>query len=178
MLGEGVAPDKESDVKDRVVIMAAVTGGMTVPSQSAAIPVTPEQIVESAVDGHAAGTAVVHIHVREPETGKPSADLGLYRQVLSGIKGRCDAVVQPTTGGGAGMTIRERTAVVRELRPEMASLNTGSINFGVFPVAKRDLPFEPWEREYLERTRDYVFRNTFADMEHVCAAMREANTKP
>jgi 3,5-dioxohexanoate:acetyl-CoA acetone transferase len=163
---------------DKVIISAAITGGMTVPTQSAAIPITPEEIVESAVGAYEAGAAIVHIHVREPDTGRPSSDLGLFRQVLSGIKARCPVIVQPTTGGGQGMTIEERAAVLPELRPEMATFNTGSINFGLFPIAQRDAGWADWEREYLEDTRDYVFRNTFADMERICGMVREAQTKP
>jgi uncharacterized protein (DUF849 family) len=90
---------------DRVIITCAVTGGMTVPSQSPAIPVTPDEIIEDAVAAHAAGASVIHIHVREPSTGRPSADLDLFDRVLKGIRDRCDAVLQPTTGGGIGMTI-------------------------------------------------------------------------
>jgi uncharacterized protein (DUF849 family) len=160
-----------------VFCSCAVTGGMSVPSQSAAIPVTPEEIVESAVAAHAAGAAIVHIHVREPDTGRPSADLGLFREVLDGIGERCDAIVQPTSGGGVGMSIDERARVVTECRPEMASFNCGSINFGIFHVRHRP-DMAPWEVEYLESTRDYVFRNTFADMYRLSELFRAAGTKP
>jgi uncharacterized protein (DUF849 family) len=161
----------------RVFCSCAITGGMSVPSQSAAIPVTPEQIVESAVAAHAAGAAIVHIHVREPETGRPTADLGLFKEVLAGIGERCGAIVQPTSGGGVGMTISERARVVTECRPEMATFNCGSFNFGIFKVRHRP-EMAPWEVEYLEGTRDYVFRNTFADMERLAELFREAGTKP
>jgi 3,5-dioxohexanoate:acetyl-CoA acetone transferase len=160
----------------KVFLSCAITGGMSVPSQSPAIPVTPEQIVESAVGAHAAGAAIVHIHVRDPE-GRPSPDLGLFREVLAGIGERCDAIVQPTTGGGVGMTIDERARVVTECRPEMATFNCGSFNFGIFKVRKRP-EMAPWEVEYLEGTRDYVFRNTFAEMERLAELFREAGTKP
>jgi 3,5-dioxohexanoate:acetyl-CoA acetone transferase len=160
-----------------VFCSCAVTGGMSVPSQSAAIPVTPEQIVDSAVGAHAAGAAILHIHVREPSTGRPTADLGLFREVLAGIAERCDAIVQPTSGGGVGMSIDERARVVTECRPEMASFNCGSINFGIFQVRRRP-GMAPWEVEYLESTRDYVFRNTFADMYRLSELFREAGTKP
>jgi uncharacterized protein (DUF849 family) len=160
-----------------VFVSCAITGGMSVPSQSEAIPVTPEQIVQSAVDAHEAGAAIVHVHVREPSTGKPSADLGLFREVLAGIGERCDAIVQPTTGGGVGMTIDERARVVTECRPEMATFNCGSFNFGIFKVRHRP-EMAPWEVEYLEGTRDYVFRNTFADLYRLSELFREAGTKP
>lgn len=163
---------------DPVIVTCAVTGGMTVPTQSKAIPVTPAEIIDSAVEAHAAGAAIIHIHVRDPETGAPSADLALFEEVLIGIQERCDAVLQPTTGGGMGMTLDERVRVVEALRPEMATFNAGSFNFGLFPIAQRDLPFNAWERDYLEGTRDYVFRNTFADLERVADVMRAADTKP
>jgi uncharacterized protein (DUF849 family) len=162
-----------------VVISCAVTGGMTVPGQSEAIPVTPDEIVESAVEAHSAGAAIVHVHVREPGSGRPVADAELFGEVLRGIGERCDAIVQPTTGGGVGMTIEERAAVVDRYRPEMASLNTGSINFGIFQVLRRGSDgFEAWEVDYLESTRDYVFRNTFQDIEMLLPRFREAGTKP
>ena len=161
----------------RVFCSCAVTGGMSVPGQSAAIPVTPDEIVESAVQANAAGAAIVHIHVREPETGRPSADLGLFREVLTRIGERCDAIVQPTTGGGVGMTIDERARVVTELRPQMATFNCGSFNFGIFKVRARP-EMAPWEVEYLQGTRDYVFRNTFADMARLAELFREAGAKP
>jgi uncharacterized protein (DUF849 family) len=161
----------------KVFCSCAVTGGMSVPGQSAAIPVTPEQIIASAVEANAAGAAIVHIHVREPETGKPSADLGLFKDVLAGIGERCDAIVQPTTGGGVGMTIDERARVVTEIRPEMATFNCGSFNFGIFKVRPRP-EMAPWEVEYLQGTRDYVFRNTFADIARLAELFREAHTKP
>jgi 3,5-dioxohexanoate:acetyl-CoA acetone transferase len=161
----------------KVFCSCAVTGGMSVPGQSAAIPVTPDEIVDSAVAAHAAGAAILHIHVREPETGRPSADLGLFKEVLRRIGERCDAIVQPTTGGGVGMTIDERARVVTEIRPEMATFNCGSFNFGIFKVRPRP-EMAPWEVEYLEGTRDYVFRNTFADIERLAELFREAGTKP
>jgi len=166
-----------TDDIERVFVSCAITGGMTVPGQSPAIPITPEEIVASAIEAHAAGAAIVHIHVREPETGRPSADLGLFKEVLAGIGERCEAIVQPTTGGGVGMTIEERARVVVECRPEMATFNTGSFNFGIFQVHHRP-EMAPWEIEYLESTREYVFRNTFADMYRLAELFREAGTKP
>jgi len=161
----------------RVFCSCAITGGMSVPGQSAAIPVTPQQIADSAVAANAAGAAIVHIHVRDPETGKPSSDLGLFREVLAGIGDRCSAIVQPTSGGGVGMTIEQRARVVTECRPEMATFNCGSFNFGIFHVRHRP-EMAPWEVEYLESTRDYVFRNTFADLYRLSELFREAGTKP
>ena len=161
----------------RVFCSCAITGGMSVPGQSPAIPVTPEEIINAAVEASAAGAAIVHIHVRDPETGRPTADLGLFRAVLAEIGERCDAIVQPTSGGGVGMTIEQRARVVTECRPEMATFNCGSFNFGVFHARRRPEMAE-WELEYLESTRDYVFRNTFRDLERLAELFREAGTKP
>ena len=161
----------------KAFVSCAITGGMTVPGQSPAIPVAPEEIVDSAVAAHAAGAAIVHVHVREPRTGKPSADLGLFKEVIAGISERCDAIVQPTTGGGVGMTIDERARVVTEVRPEMATFNAGSFNFGIFTVKHRP-EMAPWEIDYLESTREYVFRNTFADLYRLSELFRDAGTKP
>ena len=179
MMG-GYTRDRKGRHVEKVIISAAITGGMTVPGQSDAIPITPGEIVDSAVEAHEAGATIVHLHVREPETGKPSSSLELFREVVSGIKERCDVIVQPTTGGGKGMTLEERATVLPELQPEMATFNTGSFNFGLFPIAERGGRdrFEEWEMEYLEGTRDYIFRNTFADMEKVCGMVRDAGTKP
>ncbi len=160
-----------------VFCSCALTGGMSVPGQSPAIPVTPDELVASAEEAHAAGAAIVHLHVREPGTGKPAADLGLFREVMDRIGEACDAIVQPTSGGGVGMTIHERARVVSECRPEMATFNCGSFNFGIFRVRHRP-EMAPWEIEYLESTRDYVFRNTFADMHALAGIFREAGTKP
>lgn len=162
---------------EKVVVTCALTGGMTVPAQSSAIPVTVDQIVEEGVRAAEAGACVLHVHVREESTGRPVTDLDLFAQVLERLKERTDAVLQPTTGGGRGMTVEERASVLK-FRPEMATFNAGSFNFGIYPVAARALPFADWEREYVEGTRDYIFKNTFADMTYMAACMREAETRP
>jgi uncharacterized protein (DUF849 family) len=160
-----------------VFCSCAVTGGMSVPGQSTAIPITPEQIIDQAVAANAAGAAIIHVHVREPDTGRPSADLGLFREVLEGIGERCDAIVQPTTGGGVGMSIDDRARVLTACRPEMATFNCGSFNFGIFKVRPRP-EMAAWERAYLEGTREYVFRNTFADIYRLSEIFREVGAKP
>jgi len=162
---------------NKAFISCAITGGMTVPGQSEAIPVTVEEIVDSAVAAHEAGAAIVHVHVRDPASGKPSAELGLFEEVIAGIRERCNAIVQPTTGGGVGRTIDERARVLSACRPELASFNVGSFNFGIFQVRHRP-EMEPWEIDYLESTREYVFRNTFADTYRLAELFREAGTKP
>ncbi len=147
----------------KVIITCAITGGMTVPTQSEAIPVTVDEIIEAGVQAAEAGAAVLHIHVREEATGRPVQDPELFGRVLSGLGQRTDAVLQTTTGGGQGMTVEERGAIVPRFKPEMAT---------------RNLPFLDWEREYLESTRDYVFRNTFAGITYLAGLMRDAETRP
>lgn len=164
-------------MNDTVIITCALTGGMTVPAQSKAIPITVDQIVEEGVKAAEAGASVLHVHVREEATGRPVADLDLFERALSELRKHTDAVLQPTTGGGRGMTVEERASVLK-FRPEMATFNAGSFNFGLFPVAARDLPFADWEREYLEGTTDYIFRNTFADMTYMAEQMRQSDTRP
>lgn len=164
--------------KRQVIITSAITGAMTVPSQSPHIPITPEEIAQSAVEAHRAGAAIVHIHVRE-EDGRPSSRPELFKEVYEKVTSSCDVIFQPTTGGGVGVPIEERSQVVPLLRPEMASLNMGSFNFGIFRIAERVKEWKhEWEHEYLESTRDYVFRNTFKDLEFMCRLMRENGTKP
>jgi 3,5-dioxohexanoate:acetyl-CoA acetone transferase len=161
----------------KVIISCAITGGMTVPGQSAAIPITPDQIVESALEANRAGASILHLHVRDPKTGRPVADPELFLEVTSSIREQCDAIVQPTTGGGVGMSIDERARVLSVCRPEMATFNLGSFNFGIFQVKHRE-GMADWETAYLESTRDYVFKNTFADMYRMAAFFRESGTKP
>ncbi len=164
-------------LKDKVIITCALTGGMTVPTQSEAIPVTAQEIIDQGVAAAEAGASVLHVHVREEATGRPVADLDLFERVLSGLAEQTDAVLQPTTGGGRGMSVEDRASVLK-FRPEMATFNAGSFNFGIYPVAKRDLPFQDWEREYLEGTRDYIFKNTFADMTYMADQLEQAETRP
>jgi uncharacterized protein (DUF849 family) len=163
-----------------VIITAAITGALVVPSQNAAIPIRPAEIIDSAVAASEAGAAIVHLHVRDPASGRPTGDLGLFREVADGIRERCMAIIEPTTGGGPGQSMEQRAEVVRQLRPELASFNAGSVNVSVFSVAEGPLAdsFEPWEQEFLEGTRDYVFKNSFADMEMLTGIMAEAGSKP
>jgi uncharacterized protein (DUF849 family) len=161
----------------KVIISCAITGGMTVPGQSAAIPITPDQIVESALGAYRAGASILHLHVRDPKDGRPVADPELFLEVTSSIREQCDAIVQPTTGGGVGMSIDERARVLNVCRPEMATFNLGSFNFGIFQVKHRE-GMAAWETAYLESTRDNVFKNTFADMYRMAAYFRESGTKP
>ncbi|GAB3017484.1 beta-keto acid cleavage family enzyme [Natronobiforma cellulositropha] len=164
---------------EKVIVSCAVTGAIHTPTMSPYLPVTPEEIAEEAIAAADAGASIVHVHVRDPETGEPTGDLELFRAVCERVADACDVVIQPTTGGALTQSIESRIRVVPELEPEMASCNVGSINFGLYPLVERYEPFEyDWERPYLERTRDFVFTNTFADLETVLPAFAEAETKP
>jgi len=162
------------------IISCAITGAIHLPSMTPYLPITPEQIAQNALDAADAGAAIVHIHARNPVTGQPSPDLNLYRQIINQIKEKNnDVVICLTTGGGAGMTPAERMAVVPAFKPELASMNTGSMNWGMFPLLDKIKEFQfPWEGEYLNATKDFVFPNTFKSMEAMCKIMDENGTKP
>jgi len=166
-------------IMKKVIITAAVTGAATFPSQSPYLPITPREISDAAVGAWEAGAAVVHIHARDPKDGRPSADLDLYREIVTNIKSRCDAVIGITTGGGAGMTVEQRAATVSLFKPELASLNMGSINFSMHFLLDRvrDWRFD-WEKEYVQGSRDYIFPNTFASLEKITTIMKAHQTKP
>jgi len=163
----------------KVIITAAITGGIHTPSMSPYLPVTIEEIIEDAVKAYEAGAAVVHIHARVPETGKPTPDLDIMHKIVSGIKQRCNVVVCITTGGALGMTLEERIAPVTKFQPELASCNAGSINFVLAPAAEKlTNPKFDWEIPYLEFTRDFVFTNTYKGMEYYINTMNEYGTRP
>jgi uncharacterized protein (DUF849 family) len=165
--------------QSKVFINCAVTGSIHIPTMTDYLPITPQQIADEGVRAADAGAGTVHLHVRNPETGQPSSDVGLFKEVCAEIHRRSDVVQCTTTGGGLGMTPEERLTVVSELEPELASMNMGSINFGLFPALDKYEEFKhEWEREYLEMTRDFVFRNTFKSMEVFFNTMRDCGTKP
>jgi uncharacterized protein (DUF849 family) len=162
------------------VVSCAITGAIHLPSMTPNLPITPEQIAEDALGAADAGAAIVHIHARNPETGQPSSDLSLYRRIIEQIRAKNrDVVICLTTGGGAGMSAEERMSVVPEFKPELASMNTGSMNWGMFPLANKLKEFQfPWEEKFLKASRDFVFQNTFESMERMCKIMDENGTKP
>ena len=165
----------------KAIVTAAITGAIHTPTMSPYLPITPEQIAEQAVGAHEAGAAVVHIHARNPETGQPSSDMNVFGEIFSRIKSKCNAVICATTGGGLGMSTQERVKVVPTFKPELASLNAGSINFGLFDIPDRMGIKEwkyPWEARYLAKTRDFIFPNTFKSLEEFLENFRESGTKP
>jgi uncharacterized protein (DUF849 family) len=153
---------------NKVIITCAVTGAIHTPSMSPHLPVTPEEIADAAIGAAKAGAAIVHLHARDPQTGKPDQSPEGFQPFLKVIKQRTDCVINVTTGGAPYMTVEERLRPAATFKPEVASLNMGSMNFGLYPMLNRfkDFKFE-WERQHLENSRDLVFKNTFADIEYV-----------
>ncbi|MGQ2904179.1 MAG: 3-keto-5-aminohexanoate cleavage protein [Neoaquamicrobium sediminum] len=158
----------------KVIISCAVTGGIHTPSMSDALPYTPDDIARQSIDAAEAGAAILHLHARDPETGRPTPDPAVFMQFLPRIKQATGAVVNITTGGGLGMSLEERLAAPMQAAPEMCSLNMGSMNFGIFPMAakERDWKFD-WEKPYILGTDDFIFRNTFRDIEYILKNLGE-----
>ena len=162
----------------KVVITCAVTGAIHTPSMSPYLPVTPEEITREAVAAAEAGAAVLHLHARDPADGRPDQTPEAFARFLPRIKQASNAAINITTGGSPYMTAEERVRPAATFKPEVASLNMGSINFGLYPMLDRfkDFRFE-WERKHLEATRDLVFRNSFQDIEYILTTCRENNTR-
>lgn len=163
----------------KFILTAAITGAIHTPSMSPYLPLTPQQIIDEAVGAYEAGAAVVHIHARCPETGRPSSDLNVMQEIVSGIKKRADVVICITTGAGLGMTLDERLAVVPRFKPELASCNAGSVNFVLQRAVEKIKNYKyDWELPYLQNTYDFVFTNTFRGIEYYIRTMEENGTKP
>ena len=162
----------------KVIVTCAVTGSIHTPSMSPHLPVTPREIADAAVGAAEAGAAIVHLHARDPVDGRPTQDPALFRQFAPEIRRRSDVVLNFTTGGAATMTIDERLRPALELKPEVASLNMGSMNFGLFPMLQRFTTFKhAWEREYLETSDERIFRNTFRDIEKILTSCAHNRTR-
>jgi uncharacterized protein (DUF849 family) len=161
-------------VANKVIITCAVTGSIHTPSMSKYLPVTAEEIADAAVGAAEAGAAIVHLHARNPFDGRPDQSPEAFAPILKSVKQRTSAVLNITTGGAATMTIEERVRPAATFKPEVASLNMGTMNFGLYPMLARFKDFKhDWERPYLESSRERMFKNTFADIEYIlttCAA--------
>lgn len=159
-----------------VIITCAPTGGIHTPTMSPYLPVTPEQIARESIAAAEAGATVIHLHARDPETGRPDPSPGRFMEFLPRIKESSDAVINMSTGGGLGMTLEERLRAANRASPEMASLNVGSVNIGLFPLLEK---FEEWnhdwEPEFLEMTKDLIFKNTFRDIEYILKELGEGH---
>jgi uncharacterized protein (DUF849 family) len=166
-------------MREKTIITAAITGSIHTPTMSPYLPVTPQQIADEAVAASEAGAAVVHVHGRNPETGQPSPDLEIMREIIRRVKARSNAVICITTGGGLGMTVEQRVAPVTLYRPEMASLNGGSMNFALFQALDKFKEFKhDWEPQYLAMTEDLIFPNTFKSIREFCRNFLLTETKP
>ncbi len=162
--------------RDKVIITCAVTGSIHTPTMSPHIPITPDEVAADSIAAAEAGASILHLHARDPKDGRPTPDPAVFMQFLPRIKQATDAVVNITTGGGHGMTLQERLAAAIQASPEMTSLNMGSMNFGLFPMLDRYKEWKhPWEKQHLENSRDFIFRNTFKDIEYVLKELGEGH---
>jgi len=165
--------------QQKVIVTAALTGSAHFPSMSPYLPITPRQIIDEGIRSAEAGAAVLHIHVRNPDNGMPTPDIDIFREVLTGLKEKTDAVICITTGGGMGMTTEQRAAPVITFKPEMASLNFGSMNFSVFPVAEKIKDWKyPWEKLGMLASEDFIFPNTFRTLREFLAIFAANDIRP
>ncbi|HEV2512138.1 3-keto-5-aminohexanoate cleavage protein [Bosea sp. (in: a-proteobacteria)] len=161
-----------------VIITCAVTGAIHTPTMSEHLPVTPEEIIESALGAASAGASILHLHARDPQTGRPDQTIEAFQRFLPRIKQQTDAVINITSGGSPYMKVEERVKPAALFKPEVASLNMGTMNFGLFHLADKYKTFKhEWEREHLENSRDLVFRNTFKDIEYILSTCYDNNTR-
>ena len=167
-----------SKEKRKVIITCAVTGAIHTPSMSKYLPVSPNEIADAAILAADAGASILHLHARDPSNGKPTQDPAVFEEILPKIKKETDAVVNITTGGSPHMTVEERMMPASVFKPELASLNMGSMNFGLYPMLDRFSEFEhTWERDNLEKSRDLVFKNTFQDIETILKIGKSNETR-
>lgn len=164
--------------KNKVIITCAITGSIHTPSMSPWLPVTPDEIARSAIEAAEAGAAIVHLHARDPVSGMPRQDAELFAEFLPKIKAASDVVINITTGGAPSMSVEERLVPALRFKPEIASLNMGSMNFGMYEMLARYTEFKhAWEKPYLEATEDLIFRNTFRDIASILQACGGNNTR-
>ena len=167
-----------SKEKRKVIITCAVTGAIHTPSMSKYLPVSPNEIADAAILAADAGASILHLHARDPSNGKPTQDPAVFEEILPKIKKETDAVINITTGGSPHMTVEERMMPASVFKPELASLNMGSMNFGLYPMLDRFSEFEhTWERDNLEKSRDLVFKNTFQDIETILKIGKSNETR-
>lgn len=162
----------------KTIISCAITGAIHVPAQTPHLPCTPDEIAEQAIAAADAGAAILHLHARDPETGRPSADPEVYAQFLPRIREATDAVINITTGGAVTMTLDERAAAATRFQPELCSMNMGSMNFGIFPIAGAVSQWKnDWEEPYLESSKGWIFKNTFTDVEELVPRLAAEGTR-
>lgn len=157
---------------NKVIVSCALTGGVHTPTMSPALPVSPDMLAEQGIAAAQAGAAILHVHARDPVDGRPTPDPAAYMAFLPRLKDGCEAIINVTTGGGLHMTVDQRLEAPTTLRPEMCSLNMGSMNFAIHPLADRYTSWKyPWEEPHLRGTEDLVFRNTFRDIAKIIAVL-------
>lgn len=162
----------------KIIISCALTGSVHTPTMSDSLPVTPGEIIEQSVAAAEAGAAILHLHARDPSTGAPTGEPDVFAQFLPQIRQRTEAVLNITTGGSTRMTVQERLRAPLRFKPEMCSLNMGTMNFAFFGAGKRISRWKhDWEQSYVEESEDYIFRNTFRDIRYILDSMREAGTR-
>jgi uncharacterized protein (DUF849 family) len=162
----------------KVIISCAITGAMHTPTMSDSLPITPEQIAAQSIEAAQAGAAIIHLHARKPADGEPTGSPEVYSQFLPQIHAQTDAVINLTTGGSPAMTVADRLAAAIRFKPEMCSLNMGSMNFAIFPAANRIKEWKyGWEEGYVRNSDDFIFRNTFRDIRFILETMSDAGTK-
>ena len=160
---------------NKVIITCAVTGSIHTPSMSPRLPITADEVATQAIDAAEAGASILHLHARNPD-GSPTPSPDAFMEFLPRIKQNTNAVVNITTGGGHGMSLEERLAAAFRASPEMTSLNMGSMNFGLFPILDKMKDFQhEWEPKFLENSRDFIFRNTFKDIEYILKDLGEGH---
>ena len=165
-------------MKKKVIISCAVTGAIHTPSMSEHLPVTADEVIEHSLEAHKAGAAILHLHARDEVDGHPTQDPAEFDKFLPTIHKECDAVINITTGGGPQMTVEERMQPCMHFKPELASLNMGTMNFGLFPMLKRHNQFQhKWETEMLEKSKSSLFKNTFQDIENIMTLGYENGTR-
>lgn len=161
---------------NKVIITCAVTGSIHTPTMSPHLPITPDEIADASIGAWEAGASIIHLHARNPEDGSPTPDPDVFMEFLPRVKQATDAVVNISTGGGHGMTVQQRLEAAVKASPEMTSLNMGSMNFGLFPILDKMSDFQhDWEPKYLENSRDFIFRNTFKDIEYILKELGEGH---
>jgi uncharacterized protein (DUF849 family) len=164
--------------KRKVIITCAPTGAIHTPSMSPHLPVTPQEIGDAALAAAKEGAAILHLHARDPDDGRPTQDPAVFQQFLPRIKAETDAVINITSGGSPHMTVEERLKPAHHFKPEVASLNMGSMNFGLYPMLDRFKEFKhDWERQHLANSRDLIFKNTFKDIEYILTSCGANGTR-
>jgi uncharacterized protein (DUF849 family) len=164
---------------DKVIVTCAITGSIHTPTMSPYLPWTPDELARQAIEAAEAGAAILHCHARDPKTGHPSGDPEIYLKYLPQVKAATNAIINITTGGSVYMSLDDRLAAAKRIKPELASFNMGSVNFSIHPLASRYKEWKfDWEQDYLARSEGNIFRNTFLDMKRVVREFAECGTRP